>query len=200
MKKGSFYWGKSIPSWHWGPRRSSPVLGSQVFSFDINTEHKTYHGVGAVLAFPYCYFRIQYTETTHSLYMSKWTWVRHSGNVCVSWPGFSVVCRCPILREGGWVLGEAWSSLGIPWDSIVKSLYSPSKFVTQDVPTGSNVEEGLGGKMILLVPHIMQTQWRDNWASSETKQEHSIHAMKNENPDQIQFYCEIYFWWDFSGP
>jgi hypothetical protein len=77
----SFYRGKSIESWHWGPKRGSPVLGSQVLSFDINTEHKTYHGVGAVLAFPCCYFRILYTETTLTLCMSKWRWVRHSENV-----------------------------------------------------------------------------------------------------------------------
>jgi hypothetical protein len=79
------------------------------------------------------------------------------------------VCRCPIFRGVGWVLGEDWCSVGMLWDSIVKSLDSTSKFVTQDVPTGSMVEEGPGGKIILLVPNIMQTQWRDNWPSSETK-------------------------------
>jgi hypothetical protein len=184
MKKGSFYWGKSIPSWHWGPRRSSPVLGSQVFSFDINTEHKTYHGVGVVLAFPYCYFRIQYTETTHTLCMSKWTWV----GMC---EGFLTrifcVCSCPILRGDGWILGDDWCSLQIPWDSIVKPLDSTSKLVTQDVPTGFNVEEGLGGKLILLLPHMMQTQWRDNWPSSETKTGTNLHVYKWSLTIQTKF-------------
>jgi hypothetical protein len=79
------------------------------------------------------------------------------------------VCRCPTLRGGLWVLGEDWCSLGMLWDCIVKSLDSASKFVIQGVPTGSKVEEGSGGKLILLIPHTMQTQWRDNWLSSETK-------------------------------
>jgi hypothetical protein len=114
MKKGSFHWEKSIQPWYWGPKTGSPVLDSQVFSFDINTEHKTYHGVGAVLSFPYCYFRIQYTEITHTLCMSNWTWVRQTVGMC---EGFltRIFCvgRCTNLRGGVWVLREDWCSPGL---------------------------------------------------------------------------------------
>jgi hypothetical protein len=169
MKKGYFYWGKSIESWHWGPKRGSPVLGSLVFSLDINTHHKTYHGVGAVLAFPYWFFRIQYAEATHTLCMSKWRWVRQSGNV---W-GFldqDFLCLQVSNFEGRWVgSGRGLVQSGDALRLYCKSLDSTSKFVTQDVPTDSKIEDGPGGKVILLIPHIMQTQWRDTWLSSETK-------------------------------
>jgi hypothetical protein len=75
------------------------------------------------------------------------------------------VCRCPTLRGGGRGLVQSGDALRL----YCKSLDSTSKFVTQDVPTDSKIEDGPGGKVILLIPHIMQTQWRDTWLSSETK-------------------------------
>jgi hypothetical protein len=176
MKKDYFYWGKSIQSWHWRPKSGSPVLTSQEFSFDINTEHKTYHGVGAVLAFLCCYFRIQYTKTTETLCLSKGRWVRHSENVW-GFPDQDYLCLQVSNVEGRWV----GSGRGLVQSGDALRLYCKISCFNLKI-CETRCSKRLQGRG--------RTRWKINTASTtyfadpmrgiltifRDRQEHSIHA------------------------